>query len=74
MFRLTLLFVLCCWILVSGIAGCCGGGGTKVVTQPGPTTTLGKELSDLDDAYKNGVITEKEYQSAKEKLLKQRTE
>ena len=60
------------WMLIGLIAvsvalTSCGGGGAKVETK---TTTLGKELLDLDKAYKDGVITEKEYQKAKEQLLK----
>jgi hypothetical protein len=37
------------------------------------TTTLGDELKDLKDAYDKGIITEKEYNAAKEKIIKQRT-
>ena len=53
----------------------CGGGGTKtdVVTETS-TTTLGQELQDLDKAYKDGIITEKEYKKAKEKLIKKKTQ
>jgi len=62
------------WMLIGLIAAsvaltACGGGGAKVESQT-KTTTLGKELLDLDKAYKDGVITEKEYQKAKEQLLK----
>jgi hypothetical protein len=59
------------WVLVVAISlvasGC--GGGAKVKTDT-RTTTLGKELTDLDKAYKSGILTEKEYKSAKDKLLK----
>jgi hypothetical protein len=34
---------------------------------------LGQELKDLEEAYQKGIITEKEYGQAKEKLIKQRT-
>ena len=37
------------------------------------TTTLGKELQDLDDAYKKRLINEKQYEDAKKKLIDQRT-
>ena len=62
------------WILVGLIAAgvlltACGGGGAKVESKT-KTTTLGKELLDLDKAYKDGVISEKQYQKAKEELLK----
>jgi len=50
----------------------CGGGGANV-RQDTYTTTLGQELQDLEEAYKTGIITEKEYNQAKDKLIKQRT-
>jgi len=62
------------WMLVGLIAvsvalTACGGGGAKMESQT-KTTTLGQELMDLEKAYKSGIITEKEYQKAKEQLLK----
>jgi hypothetical protein len=50
----------------------CGGGGAEVRTQT-YTKTLGRELMDLHDSYKKGIITEKDYNEAKKKLLEQRT-
>ncbi|MBW1960561.1 MAG: hypothetical protein JRJ04_03810 [Deltaproteobacteria bacterium] len=47
----------------------CGGGGTNVQQS---TTTIGQELIDLDKAYKQGVITEKQYNEQKIKILKKR--
>lgn len=58
-------------IMVSGMAGC-GGGGAKLQSES-YSTTLGQELKDLDDAYKKGIITEKEYETSKKKLIEQRT-
>lgn len=61
-----------------GLGGCCGGGSTTVKEQPitttTTTTTLGEELKALKDAYDKGVITEKEYNKSKERIIKQRTE
>ncbi len=51
----------------AGFVGC-GGGGAELTTRQ---TTLGQELIDLEKAYKEGIITEKEYKKAKKKLLKQ---
>ena len=46
----------------------CGGGDTKVESTT-TTTTMGQELMDLDESYKKGILTEKEYKKAKENIL-----
>ncbi len=52
----------------------CGGGKTDVKSEPPTvTTTLGQELQDLDKAYKDGIITQKEYEKAKKALIEKRT-
>lgn len=54
-------------------AGCCGGGGSNAKSETTNfSTTLGQELNDLQKAYDQGIITEKQYRDAKEKLLKER--
>ena len=45
----------------------CGGGGAKVETR---TTTTGQELLDLDKAYKEGLLSEKEYDKKKKEIMK----
>jgi hypothetical protein len=55
-------------MLVSLVLSGCGGGTT--VQSNTRTTTLGQELMDLEKAYKSGIISEKEYKSTREKLLK----
>ena len=61
-------------IMGSTLVGC-GGGGTEVKQSTSIySTTLGQELQDLDAAYQKGLITEKEYKEAKQKLIKRRTE
>jgi hypothetical protein len=45
----------------------CGGGGASMEAR---TTTTGQELMDLDKAYKEGLLTEKEYESKKKEILK----
>jgi hypothetical protein len=62
--RLWAILVLILWTGV-GFIGC--GSSTK--TEVKSSQTLGKELMDLDDAFKKGVITEKEYQKARKDLL-----
>ena len=61
------MWVLTGVIILSLMATGCGGGGAKVQTTSG---TLGQELMDLEKAYKQGTISEKEYKKAKENLLK----
>ena len=52
----------------------CSGGKTDVTSEPVTiTTTLGQELLDLDKAYKDGIITQKEYEKAKKSLIEKRT-
>jgi hypothetical protein len=51
-----------------GMLGC-GGGGADV-KQTTNATTLGKELQDLDDAYKKGLLSEKEYKEARKTIMK----
>jgi hypothetical protein len=58
------------------VAACCGGGSTKVVTQPANVTTtanptLGQQLESLEAAYKKGAITKDEYETAKKNLIQQ---
>ena len=43
------------------------GGRCQAATT---TTTLGKELQDLDDAYKKGLLSESEYKDARKSLMK----
>jgi len=54
--------------------GCCGSSKEVIVPQSQTTTTtLGQELQDLEEAYKKGTITKDEYETAKKKILEQRT-
>ncbi|MFU8765921.1 MAG: SHOCT domain-containing protein [Haliea sp.] len=53
-------------VLVLGLAGC-GGGTTTVQAQ---AHTQGQQLLDLKEALDQGVITQKEYDKAKERILK----
>lgn len=73
MIRMKTICFVGLFVLSLGLAGCCGGGGTKVVTETVPTTTLGQELTDLEKAHEKGILTDKEYEDAKHKLLKKRT-
>lgn len=46
----------------------CGGGGAEVKTTT-TNTTMGQELMDLNDSYKKGILTEKEYKKAKKNIM-----
>jgi hypothetical protein len=71
LFRISAL-VLALWLSVTLVA--CGGNKKETKTEPATiTTTLGQELQDLDKAYKDGIITRKEYEEAKKKIIEQRT-
>ena len=61
-------------ILAGGLAlssGCGGGGATY---QAASNQTLGKELQDLQQSYEKGIITQKEYENTKKRLIKKYTE
>ena len=58
-------------VLTIPFAGC-GGGGSKsstTSTVETRTTTTGQELMDLQKAFNAGVITEREYNAQKKKIL-----
>ncbi len=71
LFRIAALALIV--LIAANFMACGGGTKTDVVTETS-TTTLGQELQDLDKAYKDGIITEKEYEKAKEKLIKKKTQ
>ena len=62
------LAVLLCINMVA-----CGGKKETKSESITITTTLGQELQDLEKAYKDGIITEKEYEKAKKRIIEQRT-
>ena len=61
------------WLAVAALGAmtACGGGGAKVETKAtATTTTMGQELMDLDAAYKQGIITQEQYEKSKKQILK----
>ncbi len=73
--RILRVCVLAVIVLLCVNFAACGGGKTDVKSESSTvTTTLGQELQDLDKAYKDGIITQKEYEKAKKRLIEQRTE
>lgn len=63
----TRLFILVL-LAVFSLTGC-GGGGAKMEAR---TTTTGQELIDLDKAYQQGLMNEKEYESKKKEIMKRK--
>lgn len=63
--------LICSVIVLSTSLGGCGGGGARTNVKA-TSTTVGQELMDLEKAYKDGIITEKEYHSQKKKILKRK--
>tara|TARA_R110002110_G_C13470513_1_gene720857 strand:- start:98564 stop:98770 length:207 start_codon:yes stop_codon:yes gene_type:complete len=57
-----------CILAVSLSLTACGGSDTTTTVQT--TETQGQQLMDLKEAYDKGVITEKEYEKTKKKILK----
>jgi hypothetical protein len=63
--------VLMAVVFALNIAACCGGGTTvqekqtQVISQP----TVGDQLQDLDNAYKNKAITKEEYDKLKKDIM-----
>ncbi|GAB5387066.1 MAG: hypothetical protein Alpg2KO_00340 [Alphaproteobacteria bacterium] len=57
---------LCLIALVSLTA--CGGGGAENMNI-NANTTIGQELTDLREAFDEGIITEREYERTKADIL-----
>lgn len=66
--RLTTTAAALCLCLAMFLAAGCGASSSKTV-QETRTTTKGQELLDLKKAYDQGVITEKEYEKSKKKIM-----
>jgi uncharacterized membrane protein len=54
-------------VLILMLSGC-GGGGADVVNTS-TNTTMGQELMDLNESYKKGLLSEKEYNNAKSNIM-----
>jgi uncharacterized membrane protein len=65
--KLAVVTVVIFTIVMGGLFVGCGGGGARVQHS---STTLGQELTDLQEAYEKGIITEKEYNKAKKEIMK----
>jgi hypothetical protein len=63
--KISILILVGLLLTSFGMSGC-GGKKTTVQAQ---TTTLGQELTDLQKAYEQGIITEKEYNKLKKEIM-----
>lgn len=53
-------------VFLGGTLAACGGGTTNNSVS---TTTVGDELAALETAYANDLLTEKEYNAQRKKIL-----
>lgn len=65
--KMATVHVLLLFLVTLTIAGC-GGGGAELRTDT-HSTTMGQELMDLQKAKQMGLLSEDEYEDAKEKIL-----
>jgi hypothetical protein len=75
-FRILRVIIAAFSVLLSlNLSACCIGGGSKEVRTETTSisTTLGEELQDLKAAYDEGIITEKQYNESRERILRERT-
>jgi hypothetical protein len=54
-------------LMMLGVAACGGGGAEVSSTVEG--TTLGQQLEDLDRAHANGLLSDDDYEDAREAIM-----
>ncbi|MDE7065266.1 MAG: SHOCT domain-containing protein [Desulfovibrionaceae bacterium] len=70
MFQCTVRVFCLALLLGTALQGCGGEPGVRATTtQSVNSTTKGQELLDLKQAYDQGIITEREYNRQKERIL-----
>ena len=70
--KITVAFVISILCLSAMLSGCLSLGGGDETVQQTKTTTTGQELIDLKAAYDKGIISERQYEQEKDKLLRGR--
>jgi hypothetical protein len=65
-----MLLILCGPAVLAGFLSACSFGGGDETTVQTRSTTTGQELLDLKAAYDKGVLTERQYEQQREKLLR----
>lgn len=58
--------------LMLALSGCWGGGADVRNTNNARSTTVGQELIDLQRAYEQGLIDQKEYERQRKRVLRRR--
>ncbi|WOO39462.1 SHOCT domain-containing protein [Rubellicoccus peritrichatus] len=61
--------ILLACFLPFALVGCGGGGAKSNTVQETRTTTTGQELMDLQKAHQQGVISDREFERQKKKIL-----
>ncbi len=56
-------------VVIALVCGGCFGGGATVKTST-TTVSIGQQLIDLQNSYKTGALNEKQYQKARDELIK----
>lgn len=56
--------------LLVALAGCWGGGADVRNSNSNRSTTVGQELIDLQKAFDQGLISEREYQRTRRQILR----
>ena len=64
-----MLLMLCRSLVFIGFLSACSFGGGDETTVQTRSTTTGQELIDLKAAYDKGIITQRQYEQQREKLL-----
>ncbi len=57
-----------CVVVTLLMSGCLGGGAT--VKTSTTTVSIGQQLIDLQNSYKSGAMNQKQYEQAKQDLIK----
>jgi hypothetical protein len=57
-------------LLMATLAGCWGGGADVRNSNTSRSTTVGQELIDLQRAYDQGLMSEREYDRARKRILR----
>ena len=59
------------WLILTIPIGIVGCGGKNQINQ---SNTLGQELHDLEDAYENELLSEKEYKKIRKEMIEKYTD